>query len=67
MSEADIKEIEEVYEFDPGFPHTFLSGTLFAENSTPQGAEGPGDVWLTNLLGNFDWVEAEKPIKPAQV
>jgi aryl-alcohol dehydrogenase-like predicted oxidoreductase len=67
LSEADIKEIEEVYEFDPGFPHTFLSGTLFAENSTPQSAEGPGDVWLTNLLGNFDWVEAEKPIKPAQV
>jgi aryl-alcohol dehydrogenase-like predicted oxidoreductase len=65
LSEEDIKEIEGVYEFDPGFPHTFLSGSLIS-GGTPRAAEGPGDVWLTNLLGNFDWVEAEKAIKPAK-
>lgn len=65
LSDEDIKEIEGVYEFDPGFPHTFLSGSLIS-GGTPRAAEGPGDVWLTNLLGNFDWVEAEKAIKPAK-
>jgi aryl-alcohol dehydrogenase-like predicted oxidoreductase len=66
LSEEDIKEIEGVYEFDFGFPHTFLSGTLFT-GEAPRGAEGPGDVWLTKMLGNFDWVEAEKPIQPANI
>ena len=28
LSEEDIKDIESAYEFDPGFPHTFLSGSL---------------------------------------
>ncbi|KAH8783731.1 sterigmatocystin biosynthesis dehydrogenase stcV [Hyaloscypha finlandica] len=65
LNDEDIKEIEGVYEFDPGFPHTFLSGSLIS-GGTPRAAEGPGDVWLTNLLGNFDWVEAEKAIKPAK-
>jgi hypothetical protein len=66
LSEEDIEEIETGYRFDPGFPHTFLSGTLFGEN-TPVGAKGPGDGWLTKLMGTFDWVEKEKPIKPAQL
>jgi aryl-alcohol dehydrogenase-like predicted oxidoreductase len=66
LTEEDAKEIEKAYVFDPGFPHTFLSGTLFTGES-PEGAAGPGDVWLTKLMGNFDWVEAETPIKPAQL
>jgi aryl-alcohol dehydrogenase-like predicted oxidoreductase len=66
LSLEGIKEIEGVYEFDPGFPHTFLTGTLLS-NSTPRGAGGPGDVFLTKMLGNFDWVEAEKPIPPAKM
>jgi len=65
LNDEDIKETEGVYEFDPGFPHTFLSGSLIS-GGTPRAAEGPGDVWLTNLLGNFDRVEAEKAIKPAK-
>ncbi|KAE9363604.1 Aldo/keto reductase [Stipitochalara longipes BDJ] len=65
LSEDDIKEIESVYEFDPGFPHTFLSGSLIS-GGTPRASEGPHDVWLTNMLGNFDWVEGEKAIKPAK-
>ncbi len=63
LTEDDIKKIESAYEFDFGFPHTFLSGSLF-DDSTPRMAKGPGDVWLTKQLGNFDWVEAPKPIKP---
>ncbi|KAK0373362.1 hypothetical protein CLIM01_09293 [Colletotrichum limetticola] len=61
LTEDDIREIEGSHEFDPGFPHTFLSGTsLFG--GAPKGAYHPGDVWLTNLMGKFDWVEAPKAI-----
>ncbi|KAL2817080.1 NADP-dependent oxidoreductase domain-containing protein [Aspergillus cavernicola] len=44
------------YSFDHGIPHTFLSGTLF-DNSPPCGPDSPGGVWLTKLMGNFDWVQ----------
>ncbi len=66
LTQEDIKEIEGAYEFDFGFPSTFLSGTLIT-GAPPQTAGGPGDVWLTKSLGNFDWVEAKKPIKPAGI
>lgn len=66
LSEEDIKKIETGYEFDTGFPHNFLSGSLFeGENIVPRTANGPADVWLTKHGGTFDWVEAPKPIKPA--
>jgi aryl-alcohol dehydrogenase-like predicted oxidoreductase len=67
LSDQDVKEIDTAYRFDPGFPHTFLSGTLFNDQATPASPKGPGDVWLTKLMGNFDWVEEQKPIKPAQL
>lgn len=36
MTEEDISKIEGAYRFDHGFPHTFLSGTLFGdEDDTP--------------------------------
>jgi aryl-alcohol dehydrogenase-like predicted oxidoreductase len=63
LSDEEMKEVEASYEFDPGFPHTFLSGTMFNEE-THRGAAKPADVWLTKALGNFDWVEEPKPIKP---
>jgi aryl-alcohol dehydrogenase-like predicted oxidoreductase len=65
LSEDDIKEIDSAYVFDPGFPHTVLSGTLVSGDA-PEGAQGPGDIWMTKLMGNFDWVEPTKPIKPIQ-
>ncbi|KAL4882419.1 NADP-dependent oxidoreductase domain-containing protein [Aspergillus karnatakaensis] len=64
LSEEEINKIEEAYPFDHGFPHTFLSGSMF-DNSTPRMAETPGDVWLTKGLGKFDWVDPPKAIKPA--
>ena len=61
LDREDIAEIEKAYEFDPGFPHTFLSGTSFGDG--PQKApEGPADIWLTKLMGNFDWVGGEEPV-----
>ncbi|KAF2674583.1 Aldo/keto reductase [Microthyrium microscopicum] len=63
LSEEDVKKIESAYDFDYGFPHTFLSGTMF-DLSTPRNAEGPGDVWLTKALGTFDWVEQPKALRP---
>jgi aryl-alcohol dehydrogenase-like predicted oxidoreductase len=61
LSEEDIKAIESAYEYDPGFPHTFLSGTMFTSGAQ-KGPDGPGDIWLTKMIANFDWVEAPKPI-----
>ncbi|PYI31901.1 sterigmatocystin biosynthesis dehydrogenase stcV [Aspergillus indologenus CBS 114.80] len=65
LSDEDMQKIEGAYPFDFGFPHTFLSGSMF-DDSTPRMADKPGDVWLTKMLGKFDWVEPPKPIKPFQ-
>ncbi|KAJ5648634.1 hypothetical protein N7490_005006 [Penicillium lividum] len=62
LSAEEIAQIESAYSFDHGFPHTFLSGSSF-EGSDPRGPDGPGDVWLTKLLGNFDWVQPGPPIE----
>ncbi|KAJ5992420.1 NAD(P)-linked oxidoreductase [Penicillium sp. IBT 35674x] len=62
LSESDIAEIDSAYEFDHGFPHTFLSGTLF-DGSKPKGAFGPQDVCLTRATNTrFEWVEGPKSI-----
>jgi aryl-alcohol dehydrogenase-like predicted oxidoreductase len=65
LTEGEIREIEDSYHFDHGFPHTFLSGTLFNDEAKPKQAEGPQDVFLLKPLGEFDWVEQPKPIKPS--
>ena len=61
LTEEEVERIKSSYSFDPGFPHTFLSGTLLS-NEPPKGAYGPSDVWLTKALGAFDWVEPSQPI-----
>ncbi|OIW24476.1 Aldo/keto reductase [Coniochaeta ligniaria NRRL 30616] len=67
VDEEEVAQIDLASNFDPGFPHTFLSGTLFgAEGTVQEPPHGPGDVWLTSAIANFDWVEAPKPIRPAQ-
>jgi len=66
MTHGDIAKIDRAYPFNPGFPHTFLSGTLFGDEGDLQDVpHGPSDIWLTNIMGTFDWAEAPKPIKPA--
>ena len=57
LSDEDMAEIDGAAPFDVGFPLNFLS-------HKPGGAKGPGDVWLMDLAGNFDYVEGSKPIKP---
>lgn len=61
LSSEDIKEVEEAYEFDFGFPSTFLSGSMF-NHSKPRSATTPQDVWLLKPLGTVDWVGSPKPI-----
>ncbi|KAL2820138.1 NADP-dependent oxidoreductase domain-containing protein [Aspergillus cavernicola] len=63
LTEDEVKEIDSAYPFDHGFPHSFLSGTLFSGGKEPsRGASGPEDVWLTKAHGTFDWVSQAKPI-----
>ena len=62
LTDDEIKEIETAYTFDPGFPHTFLSGSLITRG-TPEGAYHPEDVVFNKWMGTFDWVEAPRPIK----
>lgn len=53
LSEEDLAKIEGAADFDIGFPLNFLS-------HKPGGAKGPGDAWLSELQGVFDYVEAPK-------
>lgn len=68
LTPEDIKEIEQAYPFDHGFPHTFLSGSHFeGENVESRQVHGPQDVGLTKWSGTtFDWVEGSKPIIPSK-
>ncbi|MCJ1313032.1 hypothetical protein MMC25_006708 [Agyrium rufum] len=64
LTEEDIIKIDEISRFDPGFPHTFLSGTAYRdEGSLQAGPKGPEDVWLTKFMGTFDWVKGPQPIR----
>ncbi|KAL2798713.1 Aldo/keto reductase [Aspergillus keveii] len=65
LEDEEVERVEAAFEFDPGFPHTFLSGTLFTEER-PRAAQKPDDVWLLKLMGNFDWVQPPMPIRKRQ-
>ncbi|EKG20292.1 Aldo/keto reductase [Macrophomina phaseolina MS6] len=67
LTEEEVERVESAYDFDPGFPHNFLSGTLFQPDAKPKGAYGPQDVWLTKSAGNFDWVEPPKALRPREL
>lgn len=66
LTEEDMKKVETGYHFDHGFPHTFLSGSLFEPGATPRQIDGPDDVWLTKTGDTFDWMEGPKAIRPRQ-
>ncbi|KAJ4263416.1 hypothetical protein NW762_006235 [Fusarium torreyae] len=66
-TEEEIEEIESAYRFDPGFPHTFLSGSLLkGHDAALKGAYYPADVWYVATQGKVDSVEPQKPIKSGQ-
>ncbi|KAF4335961.1 alcohol dehydrogenase [Fusarium beomiforme] len=57
LSPEDIQEIDGANEFSAGFPNDFL---YRGGNSI-----GGPDVWLLQMGGTFDHVQAPKPISPA--
>lgn len=66
LTEQEIGQIDGSYQFDPGFPQTFLSGSLTKGSDAPQKmATRASEVVWTQYQGAFDWVESPKAIKPA--
>jgi aryl-alcohol dehydrogenase-like predicted oxidoreductase len=57
LSPEDIREIDNAYGFEMGFPHIFL-------NPSNTAVLGPEDNRFLNNMGYFDFVEGIKPIKP---
>ncbi|RMD40962.1 hypothetical protein DV735_g4145, partial [Chaetothyriales sp. CBS 134920] len=59
LTAEDVKEIEKAYDFDFGFPHSFLNakGTM---------SEGPQDASYIAGFGYFDYVAPQKAIAPHQ-
>lgn len=57
LSDENMKEVKDGYHFHPGFPHTFLSGTLFDPEAKPWGASAPQDCFLNKPLGTIDFVD----------
>ncbi|MCJ1261575.1 hypothetical protein MMC22_001440 [Lobaria immixta] len=55
LSEEDMTRIEGAAEFDIGFPLNFLS-------HKSGGAKGPGDLWMVENAGTFDYVEGTKDV-----
>lgn len=49
LTKEEIKEIEEAYEFKPGFPHDFIG-------------QHPSQNWLLQMVGHYDWVEDQKSL-----
>lgn len=60
LSQKDMEEIEQAYDFDVGFPHNLLAGG-------PNAAKGPQDNVFSKRLGHIDYVQAPRPIPPQQL
>jgi aryl-alcohol dehydrogenase-like predicted oxidoreductase len=57
LTSDEIREIDDAYGFEMGFPHSFLSPVNAA-------IMGPEDNRFMNGTGFYDFVEAPKPIPP---
>lgn len=64
LSEEEITKIENAYDFEHGFPHTFLSGTLFDPVAKFKRSTGPGENVMNASCGDVDWVAESVLIKP---
>lgn len=60
LSEKDIAEIEGAYEFDLGFPNTFL---FRGENREAH----PGNSFFMNVAAKFDYPDLVRPIVPKKL
>jgi aryl-alcohol dehydrogenase-like predicted oxidoreductase len=66
LEEEEVAQIDNAYVFDPGFPHSFLSGSITGGLEAPQKMASRGsEVQWTKYQGNFDWVDYPKAIRPA--
>ena len=66
LTAEDTAEVANAYQFDPGFPHTFLSGTLAARFDAPQKfASRASKVRWTAVHGTIDRFQDSKAIRPA--
>jgi len=64
LADDEIARIEQAYEFDHGFPHSFLSGATMRGEATSQAVMGPADVLWNKYGGNFAWVDRPRAIRP---
>lgn len=65
LTAEDFAEVENAYQFDPGFPQTFLSGTIAAGSDAPQKlASRASEVRWTAVQGTIAWIEDPKAIRP---
>ena len=58
LLERDFEEIEGAWEFEVGFPNSFLTGVQ------GRGVRDGGDLWLMRMAGNFDYVKEGRAIVP---
>lgn len=67
LSAEDMDEIDRAYPFDHGFPHSFISGTLFGGFDTTyhKPAFSQGDVIMNTTAGPFDWVQPPAALRPS--
>ncbi|CAK45091.1 hypothetical protein CBS115989_1983 [Aspergillus niger] len=61
LTEQDVREIDAAYPFDLGFPHSFLCPGGYRDGG---GCPGPQDVAFSRAMGEFDYVEGGKAIRP---
>lgn len=68
LTAEELAEIDSAYNFNPGFPHNFLSGTLLQGAEAPQtGAYSAGEVTHIYASDTIDHIEPPKPIVPGRV
>lgn len=60
LEKEDYEEIEKAWPFDVGFPNSFYT------MDSSKGPDGPGDLWLMNPAGHFDYVDGQKAIRPGE-
>ncbi|EXJ88488.1 hypothetical protein A1O1_05418 [Capronia coronata CBS 617.96] len=63
LTTEEIDKLDRAYDFDPGFPSTFLSGTVVNLGTPQKAASRASEVRWTTFQGTIDWVEGPKPIR----
>lgn len=67
LTEEEIEAIEGAYDFDHGFPGSFLNGHLFDEKLRSTMVVSQQDVIFQKKSGcQFDWVAPPKAIRPVK-